>query len=215
MMHRVFLAMLIGLLSVVGWVVQPTATPAQAQEGSTCQFNLKVLAYRVLTDMGDGFLDGRMEVKVAISVSNGQLVIDRYDPVNDTVKLNENQVREVEGFIFSMPATETIVIEILAIEVDEFPTLFGVDIDQALIGFGNAIGSLGGAGEVIDGVIESGVSSLRDSIASDDQITDDVLILYADDWWNAGETQVYVTEDGNFELTYIVTITGCNPPRGA
>lgn len=209
-------ALIIWLIGGV-WLAMPTGSVATAQsdDNSTCRFNLKIVRFRVLEDMGDGLFDGKMEVKVIISVSNGQLVIDRYDPIDGTIKLSPRETRELENFIFSLPATDTMTIEVLAIEVDEFPSILGVNLDDVLVGFANAIGSLGGVGNVVDGVIESGVSALRDSIASDDTITDDTLFLYADDWWNAGETQTYVTEDGDFEFTYQVTISGCDATHGA
>ncbi len=196
------------------WLAMPAPAAVEAQDENTCRFNLKILRYRVLADMGDGLFDGLMEVKVVISVSNGQLVIDRYDPDDSFVKLDVRETRELEGFIYSLPATETITIEIFAIEIDELPSIFGVNLDDVLSGVGNAIGALGGIGTFVDGVIESGVSVLRDKVASNDVITDDTLYLYADNWWNAGEMQTYTTADGDFELTYMVTLSGCRVPRG-
>ncbi len=209
-------AVTLGLLFSSLYLPQAAPPSTQAQEDtSTCRFNLKITQFRVLKDMGDGLFDGQMEVKVIISVSNGQLVVDRYIPTDGSIKLDKDEVQTLENIIFSLPAADVMTIEVLAIEVDDLPTIFGVGIDDAFIGLGNAIRALGTVGETIDGVIDSAVGSLRNSIAGDDTITDDTLYLYADDWWNAGETQVHVSADGNFEYTYFVTIYGCSTTRGA
>lgn len=204
-LHSTIIVAMVG--SLVALMV-PTQEAA-AQDDSNCTVNVKLQEFRVWADMGDGFLDGQMEVQAVFSVGHEQLYIDRYYPAEGNEKMRRGDSRRLEDYIFSVPAREAVFIEMLIVEIDDLPRIFGVDVGMVLGGLGTLVGELGGVGEFFDGLIQSGVQALRDSFAEDSIIADDIITLYADDWWNAGETRTYTSVNGNFELTYRVSVSGC------
>lgn len=203
------LALIGAVLATVLWW---SAAPANAQDNnSDCIVNVKLNSFRVLADYEDGLFDGQMEVKVVFSVGYDEFIVNRYYPSEETEKMKQGDSRQLENFIFSVPAEDVVRIEFVAVEVDSLPSVFGVDIDQALYFIGSALGDTGVVGETIGGVIESGANALRGAFSGEDVISDDVILLYADNWWNAGDNVSYQSADGNFELSYRVLVTNCNP----
>lgn len=207
--------LVIALLLPLLTLAQPTSAQSPGDNSSSCTVSVKLNEFTVLADMEDGLFDGRMEVQVVFSVGHDQFIIDRYFPAEGEEKMRQGDTRTLNNFIFSVPAREEVRIEILAIEIDQLPRIFGVDVGMVFVGVSSFFENLGGAGNLVGGVLRSGVDLLRGSFAEDSVITDDVLTLYADDWWNAGETVTYRTEDGGFEIEYRVGVSGCSVIEGA
>jgi hypothetical protein len=192
--------------------------PVEAQsppQQTNCTVTVKVNDFTVLADMGDGLFSNQMEVQLVLSVGHDQFIIDRYFPAEGNESMSRGDTRQLENFIFSVPAREEIRIEILALEIDQLPGVFGVDVGMVFVGVSSFFENLGGLGNVVGGVLRSGVDLLRDSFADDSIITDDIITLYADEWWNAGENVTYRTADDGLELSYRVGVSGCSPIEGA
>lgn len=216
--HRIriiLIAILITPLIAIAHPTEPAIAQEPPQRNNDCTVNVKINDFTVLADMGDGFLDGQMEVQVIFSVGHDRFIIDRYYPSEGEEKMRTGDSRRLEDFIFSVPAAEEVRIEILAVEIDNLPRLFGVDVGMVFVGLGSFFESLGGAGNLVGGLVRSGVDALRNNFADESIITDDVLTLYADDWWNAGGVNTYRTADDDFEISYRVAVSNCTPVEGA
>lgn len=184
--------------------------PAWLNAGDAgCQVHVKMQQVRILADEGDGLFDGKMEVKIFLQVDNGTVMQRRDYPRDSHRKAEQNSIFRLEGYTFSVKATDEIRISILAVEIDELPRIAGVDIGQAVRFIGESARAGGAVGRAVDSVFDAGVNAISDVFAEDDILVEETLILPRTVNWNAAQSIVYRTSNGNLELTYSVSYSGC------
>jgi hypothetical protein len=176
-----------------------------------CRVHLKVLQVQVLADMGDGLFDGKMEVQLFFVASNGTAFHPRLYPAGGSRKTVQGDTIRLEGYTFSLNAADEISLRVLAVEIDDLPRFAGVDMGQAVRFVGEtARSSLWLIGGAVDTVIDFGADVLTGLFAADDIIADETIALWRSNHWNAGPPATHRSDDGNLDITYRVTYSGCD-----
>ncbi|NDJ84267.1 MAG: hypothetical protein GYB66_00135 [Chloroflexi bacterium] len=205
-MHRIILIVLVAMLLTPLSLTDFSAASAQADRPG-CRVHVKIHEFRVLADMEDGLFDNRMEVEVLFLVGSERATRQRYYPDTGYHKMRQGDRVSLEDFTFTVPASDEITIYVLAVEVDESPRVFGVNIAEAARLLGTAArANLGVAGRTLDSLM----TAAADAISGEDMIAEGHLILTRADNWRSGERITYRTSDEDLEISLSVFTSGCD-----
>lgn len=175
-----------------------------------CRVNVKLHQVYLWADMGDGLFDGKMEVKLFFELSDGIILQQRAYPDGSFQKAEKGDRFRLEDYTFSTFAADEIELRFLALEIDELPRISGIDIGQALrVAGSSAQADFGFVGGIIDNILQGSADSLSNLFAKNEIIAEETIVLARSANWNAGQAQLYRSENGHIELLYTVSTSGC------